>query len=543
MTEEEYNQLIASDPYTSPQSISNYFLSPQGIAANANQQMGVDRWKANTSTAAGGTNSSFMMPGSPEWAAAVVMGGAAAGGGLGGGQGGLTGVNYQGQYLPQVTAGAGGGGASSGGGGFFSSLFGGGGGAAGAGKMGFGASDWLNLGGMLLGGVSANSQANSQQNAAQNAINASKFTPYNTSTPGGGVAFGPGQQAMGQFSGANQGIYDQLQGLAGGLLGGNSQTAGYQNFANSLGNGGIQNLFQSSMSQNGMNPMGQYLSAIGQLQGLGGQNQQAINGLFGSLGANPFQQGQDMFGQAQGLAGQDQTSLINSNLDLLRQQAKPLEQQQTSDLMDTLYGQGRMGSTGGGLDITAFAKGLGQADVSRQMAAQQLGLQAQNQNFQGAGILGNLGAQSNQSALGMLGQLGNYMNTGSNLATQGYNTAANYSDLTNSRSQQDLSNGMNLFGFGNQLGQQNYNQGINALGASQNMDTSLRNLISMGGNLGSANSNAGANAMQAYLAQGANPLAAFGSSFASGLITPMNQGNKNIQPIMGGQNPYQGYQG
>ena len=70
-----------------------YFSSPQGKAANANQQLGVDKYNAFKN------NNSFFAPGSPGWAASVVMGGAAAGGGLGDGLSNVS-LPSSAKYLP-----------------------------------------------------------------------------------------------------------------------------------------------------------------------------------------------------------------------------------------------------------------------------------------------------------------------------------------------------------------------------------------------------------------------------------------------------------
>lgn len=111
MTDDEIGTLIAAgDINTRPEEIQRYFASPIGKEGLANQQLGVDKWKANTPTAEGGTNDSFGIPGSPEWVAAVVMGAAAAGGGLasggGGGAGaagnGLEPISVGAKYLPEV---------------------------------------------------------------------------------------------------------------------------------------------------------------------------------------------------------------------------------------------------------------------------------------------------------------------------------------------------------------------------------------------------------------------------------------------------------
>ena len=91
-------------------------------------------------------------------------------------------------------------------------------------------------------------------------------------------------------------------------------------------------------------------------------------------------------------ASQDPTALANSRLDLLRQQAAPFEQRAGQALNDNQFATGRLGTTGGFRGQEAFARGLGQADLSRQLASFDFARTQQNdaanrgtQFLQGAG--------------------------------------------------------------------------------------------------------------------------------------------------------------
>ncbi len=128
----------------------------------------------------------------------------------------------------------------------------------------------------------------------------------------------------------------------------------------------------------------QGLSTAGQM---GGFNPAALFGgaqtLAGQIpGSNQFQTGlqNTAFGNAQGLLGslgQTYDSAYGNTLGTLRQQALPEEQRQMAGLTDNLFATGRLGSTGGALQTEAFARGLGQADLSRQLAATTMAQQAQ----------------------------------------------------------------------------------------------------------------------------------------------------------------------
>lgn len=60
-------------------------------------------------------------------------------------------------------------------------------------------------------------------------------------------------------------------------------------------------------------------------------------------------------------------------LDLLRSQAAPFESRALDDLQNRQFSMGQLGSSGGALQTEAFARGLGQADLERQLQASQEG--------------------------------------------------------------------------------------------------------------------------------------------------------------------------
>jgi hypothetical protein len=112
------------------------------------------------------------------------------------------------------------------------------------------------------------------------------------------------------------------------------------------------------------------------------------------------QQGYSNMGQyLQEVAGGSEQARSRT-LDLLRQQAQPYEERAFSGLQDNLFSTGRMGSTGGALQTEAFARGLGEADLSRQLAANQEGRNFQNNAMGLAGASGNLSDSLLQNAFG-----------------------------------------------------------------------------------------------------------------------------------------------
>lgn len=206
----------------------------------------------------------------------------------------------------------------------------------------------------------------------------------------------------------NIGVGD-LEGVRAGLVG---AAGGQMDQFNALGNLTSDPFMQSAFSQ--------FLQA-GQ-NGIGGLQQGA-----GQMFQNTLGQATDAFGfannltsQAQGVFGAlpgTQEAARDQQLALLREQARPEEERAFSNLQDNLFATGRMGSSGGGLMMEAFAKGLGQADLSRQLAAGQEGRNAQTAQMQmGTGLQGLSDALLN-SATGRFGQVSNLAQ---GLQQQGY---------------------------------------------------------------------------------------------------------------------------
>ncbi|MHC4302755.1 MAG: hypothetical protein ACYS7Y_36310 [Planctomycetota bacterium] len=141
------------------------------------------------------------------------------------------------------------------------------------------------------------------------------------------------------------------------------------------------------------------LAAMGQFPGaafgqLGALGQQAF-GRAQDIGAGGFQRvlQNQLFGRAGELAGQtDFTGLRDQTLGTLRQQAAPFEERAFGGLQENLFATGRLGSSGGALQTEAFARGLGEADLSRQLQATQVAQTQQAQNAALARQFGGMGA-------------------------------------------------------------------------------------------------------------------------------------------------------
>lgn len=132
----------------------------------------------------------------------------------------------------------------------------------------------------------------------------------------------------------------------------------------------------------------------------GAQSSQATGGLTTEQKAL-----QDLFtqissGAASSLAtGNTASSASDKALELLRQQSAEGEARQVAQNTAKQFATGQLGTSGGALQTQALAKGLAEADTSRQLAALQEGRDAGNYEL---GIA--TGANANQSSLATQGQ-------------------------------------------------------------------------------------------------------------------------------------------
>lgn len=444
----------------------------------------------------------------------------------------------------------------------------------------------LAIAGGLLGAVGSKRQGDAQSDAANAAARAAEFNPFNV-RGSGGQSIVNGQNIDIRLDDQQQNIRNLLGQLGLQGLGGQGPNAGFSDQLRSLGGGALPGLFGQALNTQdpSLGQFGQQLNPLISQAGQGGafglgqagpQNQQLIQQLLGQAGGlqqgalgqlgqgsgNQFlNQAGGLFNQGAQLAGQapfDPSQLVNDRLSLLRQQAAPQEESQFNSLQNRLFSQGRLGSTGGSNDIEAFARGLGQADLGRQLSAQNLGLQAQQQSAgilgQQAGLFGQLGGQTaalgqglGQQDISRAGLLGNLsqglfgqaqgfggqdisrLGTGlqgaqgllglsGNLSGSLFQGQFGVNDATNQRAQQRLSNAQGIFGFGQGLATDDFNRSLASLQGLQSIDAAGRAQAQLGLSAGQAQAQAGGNVAQALLTNTASPTGSFLGAFGTGLL-------------------------
>jgi len=359
----------------------------------------------------------------------------------------------------------------------------------------------VGLGANLLGGVLGGRAAD---DALGNAAQAAGFTGTNIGGDLGSVSVGEGGAINAQLTPQQQAIQSLLGGnVLSGLTGG--QTAGIQNeIMGQFSGGQFTNLFQGlqgalsgdlSGAFGGQQQLLQGL--LGQSQGGGAALQQALGGLGGNIG-QAFGQGQGFLsGAQQGFqnAGNIQ-GLVDDRLAALRAQAAPQEDQQFNSLQNRLFSQGRLGGTGGSRDIEAFARGLGQADLSRQVEAQNLGMQQSQLLGNQASQQGQLGSQlfgqgfSGSNQLGALG--GGLLGQQAGLGNQLFQSQLGQSDFGVNRAQQRMGNATNFLGLGQGLQDSALQRAMQGIGGLGSISSNLQGLINSSISASDARSAAGA---------------------------------------------------
>jgi hypothetical protein len=237
--------------------------------------------------------------------------------------------------------------------------------------------------------------------------------------------------------GAGLPVLEQLFGGASGLAG--QSLADIQNFE---GTDFLQDVFsrgidfaggqlgQASAEGAGIRALAQQLGLGG--AGLGGEGADLRNlgvdmlnrgdparatGLDFGLGgaASVFGRGSDLFNRGDFFADEAQQgfeSLRADTLSTLRERDREGEDRAAAGLADELFGTGRLGTTGGGRDISDFAQGLARADLDRQLAATGEARAARESSGNLASLFGQLGT-------GVTSLAPNIFNAGTNMFAQG----------------------------------------------------------------------------------------------------------------------------
>jgi len=312
-------------------------------------------------------------------------------------------------------------------------------------------------------------------------------------------------------SAAMQGFTGQLTGVANQYLGGASPTSPFQQYAMGSVQGQLPGLFDQGLQAANVDPYA--YTRYDQQMGGAAQNLGQSAQMMQNLGMNMFGGGvpgmgmsMDMYGMGRNAFGerpQSYQSVADQQLAQMRAASAPFEQRAGEGLQQNLFSTGRLGTTGGGMNVEAFARGLGQADTQRVLDSQGFAEQlygrdqqaALQRNNMGAGMMANgmngmfqgFGQQNANYQLGgqMLSNAGNLFGQQGNMFGNQFAGATGYNDTVNQRAQQRLQNATGMFGFGNELAGTDLTRGGSAMQGYTGLAGQLQGQAEFGANMGS----------------------------------------------------------
>ncbi len=308
----------------------------------------------------------------------------------------------------------------------------------------------------LAGGLMSNSSSNSAARGMQ-------YRPWSVNMPGVGGA---------NFSGGRLNLINGNNALDGALRQGQMGSLGsfFEGQQNRLGQPFLRDSFANA-------DMGQ---------------DQALQGLFGNAGYGGYQGPNLMQGLNAGMLGNfNPNDAANQYTNLLRSQAQPQEQQAASSALTNLFGTGRLGSTGGMNAYQGLMDSQNQADIGRQVAGQNFGLQQQLMAQQGydQARQNQQGLMMNNFGAGQQGLMNNFgINQGLFDRNMGLYTASN------TATQDRFNRALQLFGGENALNQQDFSNFTGLLGAQQSGQQMLMDMGRIGSSVGQAQTAANSNA-------------------------------------------------
>jgi hypothetical protein len=217
-----------------------------------------------------------------------------------------------------------------------------------------------------------------------------------------------------------------------------------------------------------------------------------LQGLVNAAGSAP-QYSATNFGNLTGnmLGNFDPQAAGQEYTNMLRQGAMPGEQQATASALSGLFNRGRLGTTGGANQMGALQSSQQQADLQRQLAGQQFGLQQQLQQQQGydAALNAEQGRQIGAFGANQQGMM-NQFDMSQGMFGRNLDLYTNSATATQDRFQRALQ----MFGADNALQQQDLSNFQGLLGAQQSNQQGLLDIGRLGASVGQAQTAANSNA-------------------------------------------------
>lgn len=365
----------------------------------------------------------------------------------------------------------------------------------------------VGMAGSAMGAYSSYRGARAQDRAANAAMNAASqgtsLSPIQIGTSvGGGYSAGTGGQGGFLDFGGNSGLYNNFGNFAGSAMNSAMSQGGIPGNVGAA-NASLQSLVNNNRFMNAFEP------AQGQLSGQLGQAFSRANDMYMGLA----QQGQPSMmnlqntaftGAAQqaALASQGFNDVRDSTLATLRQQAQPFEQRQFQGLQNNLFATGRLGTSGGGLQTEAFARGLGQADLSRQLEATNQARLTQQQALSQAQGLSGIGSNILNDAFNRFGQTQGMFD---NSLQQRFANSALVNQTQFNQQQQNFGNQLQLAGLPAALQGAQLNNALLGLQGQQGIQGMGLNIANLGLAQSQADTNARLGQQSNLVAAASNP--------------------------------------
>ena len=327
--------------------------------------------------------------------------------------------------------------------------------------------------GSIIGGIEGSSAERRAARRSRRQLREAALRAFGFSGPGGiGGSFDPSTGQLNFDLGGRltdqQGLFDSLGALFA---------------ADSFGGGvpaSLQSIIGAQEGVAGAQPGSDNALFAGLQEAIGGNLGIAQQGIFSALGGVA----PELADQAFGLSGNFLSELAGGSeaarsrtLGLLRDQAQPFEERAFQDLQQNLFSTGRLGTSGGALQTEAFARGLGQADLDRQLVANQEGRNFQQNAFNLGSGLFNLGAAetslSDQLLGNAFGRFGNFAGLAADVEGQRFGQAlAGQQNLFN-QLDSVFRNQLGAEGFAEQTRSSNFADALRAFGFGNSLDQSI----------------------------------------------------------------------
>jgi hypothetical protein len=237
--------------------------------------------------------------------------------------------------------------------------------------------------------------------------------------------------------------------------------------------------------------------------------------------------------------------LAAERLSALRGLAKPTEDRLVNSRINSLFSQGRLGTTGGSQLLGDLSEALGREDMARITSSQDFAQNQLNTERQFVNSERGLGAQLlGMGMQGITAEQANALQRGGfgaellRLAGQsrgGAMSAIEASDASRlSRGQNRLATAQGLFNFGDALDASSLDRALASLGGAQTIDQTLLDQARIGASVGASQASAGANAGALRMQGSGSILGGALQGLGAGITNSNNNGGKTFAEAWSG---------